>query len=176
MMRPVFDNPWPLAALILAQGACAGFFFWDVLLDSAQLNGVFPLDPHFIIETAAALGLIAGIAVEVQVLFRLLARKAHLERQVSLAQTAFHDVIEAHFERWALTAAEADIAWFSVKGLSIAEIARLRGSAEGTVKSHLNAIYRKADVPNRGALLSLLIDDLMEGPRPLGAEARSKTP
>lgn len=166
MIKTLFDNPWSLAGLILAQGACAGFFFWDVVLDSGQLNGLFPLDIHFVIEAGAVLGLIAGIAVEIRVLFRLLARKAHLERQVSMAQTAFHEVIEAHFEAWGLTAAEADIAWFTVKGLSITEIAQMRGSAEGTVKSHLNAIYRKADVTNRGALLALLIDDLMDGTRP----------
>jgi DNA-binding CsgD family transcriptional regulator len=98
------------------------------------------------------------------VLLRLLARKAHLERQVSMAASALHDVIDAHFRDWGLTASEADVAWFTVKGLSIADIARLRGSAEGTVKSHLNAIYRKAGVANRGELLSLLIEDLMEDP------------
>lgn len=162
MIRKLTDNPLPLVGLILAQSACAGFFVWDVILDGGQLPGLFPLDIHFLIEAGAVLGLIAGIAVEIRVLFRLLSRKAHLERQVSMAQSAFHDVIEAHFEALALTAAEADIAWFTVKGLSIAEIAQMRGSAEGTVKSHLNAIYRKADVSNRGALLSLLIDELMD--------------
>jgi len=38
----------------------------------------------------------------------------------------------------------------------------MRGSAEGTVKSQLNAIYRKAGVGNRGELLSLLIEELMD--------------
>ncbi|WP_439139112.1 helix-turn-helix transcriptional regulator [Roseicyclus sp.] len=166
MIRQITSNPWPLAGLILAQAACAGFFVWDVILDSGELTGLFPINVHFVIEAGAVLGLIAGIAVEIRVLLRLLARKAHLERQVTMAQSALHDVIEAHFEAWGLTAAEADVAWFTVKGLSIAEISQMRGSAEGTVKSHLNAIYRKADVTNRGALLALLIDDLMDGTRP----------
>ena len=91
-----------------------------------------------------------------------LQRKAHLERQVSLAARAFHDVIEERFTAWSLTAAERDVAHFTVKGLSITDIAGLRGSAEGTVKSQLNAIYRKAGVGNRGEFLSLLIEDLVD--------------
>jgi DNA-binding CsgD family transcriptional regulator len=116
-------------------------------------------------ETQAAIRtMLEAEGYEVRVLLRLLARKAHLERQVSMAASALHDVIDAHFRDWGLTASEADVAWFTVKGLSIADIARLRGSAEGTVKSQLNAIYRKAGVANRGELLSLLIEDLMEDP------------
>ena len=164
MIRGLSENPMALGALILAQGACAGIFLWDVVLDGGALHTLWPLDWHFAVEAAAVAGLIAGIAFEIRVLLRLLARKAHLERQVSMAASALHDVIEAHFNDWGLTASEADVAWFTVKGLSIAEIARLRGSAEGTVKSHLNAIYRKAGVANRGELLSLLIEDLMAGP------------
>lgn len=163
MMARLADNPWALIALILAQGVCAGIFLWDVVLDGGRLPALWPLDWHFAVEAAAVLGLITGIVFEIRVLLRLMARKAHLERQVSMAAGALHDVIEAHFRDWGLTASEADVAWFTVKGLPIAEIARLRGSAEGTVKSHLNAIYRKAGVGNRGELLSLLIEDLMAG-------------
>jgi DNA-binding CsgD family transcriptional regulator len=163
-MRGLSENPAAVAALILAQAACAGVFLYDVVLDGGELTRLWPLDWHFGVEAAAVLGLIAGIAFEIRVLLRLLACKAHLERQVSMAAGALHDVIDAHFRDWGLTASEADVAWFTVKGLPIAEIARLRGSAEGTVKSHLNAIYRKAGVTNRGELLSLLIEDLMDGP------------
>jgi hypothetical protein len=63
-----------------------------------------------------------------------------------------------------LTPSEQDVATFLIKGCDIAEIARLRGSAEGTVKAHLNAIYRKADVSGRAALVSILIEDLMSQP------------
>jgi len=73
-------------------------------------------------------------------------------------------VMEGHFRAWWLTPSEQDVATFTIKGCSIAEIAALRGSAEGTVKTHLNAIYRKAGVPGRGQLVSVLIEDLMGGP------------
>lgn len=58
----------------------------------------------------------------------------------------------------------ADVARFLIKGCEIAEIARLRGTAEGNVKAHLNAIYRKSGVSGRAALVSLLIENLMEQP------------
>lgn len=163
MMRLRSDNPYAMAILILAQVACAGFFVWDVVLDGGDLRTLLPLDPHFAVEAVAVFGLILAAVFETRFLLRLLARKAHLEKQVTLAATALHDVIEDHFRKWNLTAAEADVAWFTVKGFGIAEIAEFRGSAEGTIKSHLNAIYRKAGVGNRGELLSLLIEDLMAG-------------
>jgi DNA-binding CsgD family transcriptional regulator len=48
--------------------------------------------------------------------------------------------------------------------MSISEIAVLRGSREGTIKAHLNAIYRKAGVSGRSQLVSLLVEDLMQEP------------
>lgn len=52
---------------------------------------------------------------------------------------------------------------FTIKGCSIAHVAALRGSAEGTVKTHLNAIYRKAGVGGRGQLVNLLIEEILGG-------------
>lgn len=162
MKRPYSEQPAIVIALIAAQTLCAAFFLWDVITDAMRNAASGPVEQMLVLETAATLALIAGIAFEIRVLMRLLQRKAHLERQVSLAARAFHDVIEERFTEWSLTAAERDVAHFSVKGLSITEIAGLRGSAEGTVKSQLNAIYRKAGVGNRGELLSLLIEEIMD--------------
>ncbi|MGD9295546.1 MAG: helix-turn-helix transcriptional regulator, partial [Roseobacter sp.] len=78
-----------------------------------------------------------------------------------VASAAVYDVIAAHFETWRLSPSERDVATFLVKGLDISEIARVRNCAEGTVKAHLNAIYRKSGARNRGELLSLLIDSLL---------------
>ena len=86
-----------------------------------------------------------------------------------MAAGALAELMEDYFRQWALTPSEADVAAFTIKGYSIAEIATLRGSAEGTVKTHLNAIYRKAGVQGRGQLVSLLIEDLLNGPLVPGA-------
>lgn len=158
------DNPGVLTALIAVQSICAAFFLWDVIED-IRPGGIASLSNLYIaVEAAAAFSLISAIAFEVRYLGRLMQRKAHLEAQVSIAAGAFQEIMLAHFDSWGLTPSESDVAMFAVKGLSIAEIAGLRGSAEGTVKAQLNAVYRKAGVSGRGALLGLLIDDLLAAP------------
>src|SRR6056297_1614569 len=158
------DKPQALIALIAVQSLCAAFFLWDVV-DDLGPNGLRALaNLHIAIESIAALALVSAIIYEVRALMALLRRKAHLEDQVSIAAGAFHDIMLEHFHQWRLTAAEQDVAGFTIKGLSIAEIAEMRGSAEGTVKSQVNTIYRKAGVPGRGALLGILVDDLMNAP------------
>lgn len=172
MIRTQSNRPGALVALIAVQALCAAFFLWDVF-DDVRPNGLEAFaSPHITIEALATLSLIAAVIFEARYLMALLRRKAHLEQQVSIATGAFHDIMLDHFHRWKLTPAEEDVATFTIKGLSIAEIAGLRGSAEGTVKSQLNAIYRKAGVPGRGALLGLLIDDLVEAPLISGDEQK----
>jgi len=63
---------------------------------------------------------------------------------------------------WGLTPAEHDVAMMLIKGAPIAEIARLRQSAEGTVKAHCNRIYAKSGGSGRTELVSQFVDDLMD--------------
>lgn len=158
------DHPATLAALIAVQSICAAFFLWDVANDLGPEGMRALANLHLAIEAGAALALLSAIVFEVRYLMALLRRKAHLEEQVSIATGAFHDIILAYFDRWALTPAESDVAMFAIKGFSITETAELRGSATGTVKAQLNAVYRKAGVSGRGALLGLLVDELLAGP------------
>jgi DNA-binding CsgD family transcriptional regulator len=152
-----------LPGVILFQCVCTVFFLIDVVSDLAQSDWSMPADLHMLPEIGATLGLISGIVVLTAYLLRLLRRQAHLERSLGVAQGALAELIEEYFTTWGLTPSEADVATFTIKGYSIAEIAELRGSAEATVKTHLNAIYRKAGVTGRGQLVSLLIEDLMRG-------------
>lgn len=153
-----------LVLVIAVQSFCAAFYVADVVFDGIQDGWTNLIEDEFFFEAAAAAALVSAVIIESWFLMDLLRRKAHLEHQVSIAAGAFHDIIQAHFQRWSLTPSEQDVAQFTIKGMSISEIAVLRGSAEGTVKSHLNAIYRKAGVTGRGGLLSLLIEDLLGEP------------
>ena len=47
--------------------------------------------------------------------------------------------------------------------MSVADIATLRKTAAGTVKAQSAAIYRKAGVSNRAEMISVLIEDLIDG-------------
>jgi len=153
-----------LIALIFFQGISAVFFLGDTISDMLYLGAAAINDLHLQLELMATGGLIVGIAIEIRYLMFLLRRQARFERGMEVASGALNDLIEGYFANWALTAAEQDVAMFAIKGFSIAEIARFRGSQEGTVKTHLNAIYRKAGVAGRGPLVSLLIEDLMSAP------------
>ena len=102
-----------------------------------------------------------AIGIEAQFLKSLLNRKSMLERSLDHVSAEVNEVIIAQFEEWRLSPAESDIAMFLVKGLGTQEIAELRGSAEGTIKAHFNAIFRKAGVHSRAELLSALIDRLL---------------
>ncbi|MFT7594851.1 MAG: DNA-binding NarL/FixJ family response regulator [Paracoccaceae bacterium] len=159
-------TPLILIALIAVQSFCTVFFIADVLADFQAMGGMAAAQVHLYIEALAALSLVAAVVVETNFLLKLLRRKAFLENSLQIANSAIYDVIEAEFESWQLTPAEQDVATFLVKGLSTAEIAEMRGSAEGTVKAHLNAIYRKSGTRNRAEMLSALIDSLMGQPAP----------
>ena len=165
-LTPKTKTPTGVLVLIAAQIICAVFFLSDVIDDFRAYGPMALRDTHILIETASAVLLWIAILFEIHLFFGLLRRTAHLESSLSLAQAAMHDVIEAHFQSWGLTPAEQDVATFMVKGLSISEIADLRGSAEGTIKAHMHAIYRKSGTHNRGEVLSLLIDSLMDDTPP----------
>ncbi len=171
-LRPA--RPWGLIALVAAQTFCAVFFLSDVLSDWRDMGPSIATERHVLVELAAVLALCLAIVFETRYILRLLRREAHLERSVSVASAAMRDVIEAHFDAWRLTPAEQDIAAFLVKGMTIPEIAALRGSAEGTIKSHLNAVYRKSGTQGRGDLLALILDGLIEA-RPEPADVAAAT-
>ena len=148
-------------ALIGVQTVCALVFLWDVVHDLQE-----PLADlwHLVPEAMAGLALFIGIGFEVVYLLHLLQRKASLERSVGMASAQLQDVVQSHFDSWKLTASERDVAALMIKGLSIAEIASVRGSADGTVKAHLNAIYRKSNARNRAEVLSHIMDAMIDKP------------
>lgn len=153
-----------LVLLIAFQAICAAFFVLDISTDLRSLGQSNVTYIHFLPELGATLGLLLGIGFEMRVLVQLMRRQAQLEQGMSVAAGALADVIEGYYRDWGLTASEQDVAGFTIKGYSIAEIATLRGSAPGTVKTHLNAIYRKAEVSGRAQLVSLLVEDLLRAP------------
>jgi DNA-binding NarL/FixJ family response regulator len=151
-----------LIILIAVQAACAAFFVYDVLTDILEggSTSVF----YLVMETLATLSLIAAAALEAQMLRRLLVDKSQTARSMKIARGEMQNVIDGYFRDWSLTPAEADVAALTIKGCSINEIAEMRGSRDGTVKTQLNAIYRKAGVTGRTQLATMLIDDLMGTP------------
>jgi len=152
-----------MIVLIAAQVVCAMVFIGDVMSDSITIDGRIEIDWHLAIEAAASIGLIFGIIFESMYLRNLLARSLLAEQNVKVASGALGDVIFEYFQDWGLTPSEKDVALFAIKGMSNSEIASLRQSSEGTIKAHMNAVFRKAGVSGRNQLVSLLVEDLMDG-------------
>ena len=155
-------NPF-LIALIFIQIACALFFVSDIFLTVLGARSV-PISWRVreMLEIGAAVGLLLGTIFAVNALRNAIRMQAKAEKSLRLVQSAFRDHLDEKFEDWGLTNAERDVALFSIKGLSVAEIAAVRETSEGTVKAQSNAIYRKAGVSGRNQLLSLFIEDLIE--------------
>ncbi|MCG6857752.1 MAG: LuxR C-terminal-related transcriptional regulator [Salaquimonas sp.] len=112
-------------------------------------------------EMALAILALASGLILIRYLFQ---RNRQVEDQLLVASGAFHELMNERFTNWGLTEAEQEIATFTIKGLTIAEIAALRKKSQGTVKAQNNAVYRKAGVSSRTQLLSLFIEDLMAEP------------
>lgn len=168
-----------VAAIVAVQALCAVFFVSDIVISVLGLNAA-PIrwETKELLEIGAALGLVLGVLLGALALARTLRRSVHAERRLRAVSIAFLDLLEERFVAWGLTPAERDVALFAIKGLSTAEIARLRVTSEGTVKAQTAAIYRKAGVSGRPQLLSLFIEDMLAGdlprspagPAPVGLE------
>jgi DNA-binding CsgD family transcriptional regulator len=153
----------PLWAIVVVQAACTLFFVWDIAASVLGLRRA-PLawELRELLEIGAALGLILGVLMGALYLRSVIRSNRAMTDRLRRASGAFAEFLEERFAEWGLTPSERDVAWFTIKGLSIAEIARMRGTSEGTIKAQSNAIYRKAGVSGRTQLLSLFLEDLME--------------
>jgi DNA-binding CsgD family transcriptional regulator len=69
--------------------------------------------------------------------------------------------IEHQFERWNLTAAEADVGLLLLKGLSHKEIANIRNTSERTVREQARTLYRKSGLAGRSSLSAFFLEDLL---------------
>lgn len=157
-------RPMMLAALVLVQGLCALFFVTDVITDAGAAVITRSLRLHTAVEIGVTLSLVFGIALGGLALHDALRRRNSAERGLSIASGAFAELLETFFVRWGLTPAERDIAMMAIKGLSIAEMAAVRGAAAGTVRAQCARVYAKAGVSGRPQLLSIFIDELMSEP------------
>ncbi|MDG1117419.1 MAG: helix-turn-helix transcriptional regulator [Flavimaricola sp.] len=145
-----------LAAAIL-QVSCGIVFTTDVFIELAEFTR------HTWVELVGVIALAIGAVVTLSQYLQLLRRNSKIESELDAASGAFQMVIEGHFRSWNLTEAERDVALLSIKGVSISDIAVLRQTRVGTIKSQCAAIYRKSGVSSRAELVSVVIEDLLTG-------------
>ena len=149
---------WSLFAL---QAICCAYFLMDITWDLLWPTSVNRLADSDVLEALVTIALFFGLAFTGNELRLILTRQDQLEDQIKVASGAFTEVMEARFQSWSLTSAEREIAILAIKGFSIAEMADLRKTKQGTVKAQCASVYRKADVAGRLQLLSIFLDALM---------------
>jgi DNA-binding CsgD family transcriptional regulator len=80
--------------------------------------------------------------------------------------------IDRQLEEWRLSAAEREVAWLILKGLSYKEVAEVRETTERTARHQAIAIYRKAGLAGRAEMAAFFLEDLLE---PRGATSEGAT-
>lgn len=151
-----------LYAIMSVQMACAALFVVFFAVDVSGLTTrPAPYTLREIVQIAAALGLVLSIVLNAILIRKVMQRARQVEQSMKVAAGAIHDLMEAEFDRWGLTAAEREVALYAIKGCSNGEIATMTGKSEGTVKSQSNAVFRKAGVSGRVGLVTHFIDDLL---------------
>jgi len=146
-----------VAVVVVVQAIAAVFFVADALGDVAESG----ITVHIVIEGLIAVALLTGVFLGAWHMRLLLAEAQRREEALAVAQGALAQHIGARFADWGLTAAESDVALFALKGCDAAEIARLRGAAQGTVRAQLSQVYAKAGVTSQAGLVSLFLEDLL---------------
>ncbi len=141
------------------QAIACGFFVIDAYEDLVeQVTTV-----HTTIEALMALGLMLGSFFGISELRRSHRLIHSQEQALATASGALAEVIGEHFDAWGFTASEREVAMLSLKGLDLADIARVRGVAAGTVRAQLTAIYAKSGTSGRAQFTSFFVEDLLSG-------------
>ena len=143
------------------QALCCAYFLYDMFYDLVLPGQATYLGESDVIEGVVTIALFLGLAFTASELRQIMRRQSEITDQLKVASGAFADLLETRFDDWDLTEAERAVAVLALKGYSVAEMAELRQTAQGTVKAQCAALYRKADVSGRLQLLSLFLDALM---------------
>ncbi|MCB6178756.1 helix-turn-helix transcriptional regulator [Rhodobacter sp. Har01] len=146
-----------LVAFLVIQTLAAVFYIGDVFGDLAG-HGV---SAHLVVEALVTLALVLAIGFGAIRLRRTLDVLRAQEAALEVARGALGEVIDGQFGAWGLTPAERDVGMLALKGLDVAEIAEVRGAAQGTVRAQLTRIYSKAGVSGRAQFAAFFVEDLM---------------
>lgn len=146
-----------LAVFLIVQTLGTVFFVGDVIGDLREDPG----SVHFLFEAGVTFVLVLGILFGVWALRRTIELLRAQDAALDVARGALSQVIDRQFTAWALTPAERDVAFLALKGLDVAEIAGLRGAAQGTVRAQLTKIYAKAGVSGRAQFAAYFVEDLL---------------
>lgn len=144
-------------------------------LDAVSDWGAGGSPGHVLAELSVAAGAAAGVALlwarYVRARQDLVATRDTLERARADAELwrrrneetlrGLAAAIDQQLDSWRLTAAEKEVAFLLLKGLSFKEIAAVRGAGERTVRQQALAVYAKSGLGGRAELSAFFLEDLL---------------
>lgn len=157
-----------IAAILLL---IAGIVAFDIYKDS--LEGVVLW--HVLVEGSVAVLALVGVFYLLSGNFKLKHRledeisnfsKFRKEAEVWRADSrkyveGLSRAIDQQLTKWNLTAAEKEVAFLLLKGLSLKDIADVRKTSEKTARAQSMAIYAKAGLAGRSELSAFFLEDLL---------------
>ena len=145
---------------------------------------------HLLLESAATLAALGGAAWAWSRAWRdraaAVQARRQAERDLDLARAeatrwrkeaadalaGLSRAIDQQFERWSLTPAEREVGLLLLKGLSLQQVAELRGVSERTVRQQASTIYTKSGLAGRAELSAFFLEDLMLPAAPVDRSPR----
>jgi DNA-binding CsgD family transcriptional regulator len=82
-------------------------------------------------------------------------------QEASILLKGLSGAIDKQLEIWDLTLAEKEVALLLLKGLSLKEVAEIRGVSEKTARAQSFSIYSKSGLNGRAQLSAFFLEDLM---------------
>lgn len=167
------ENLSRLTRLVLV--LAAGFFLYDLTIDF--IEGEEPA--HFLVELVICTLVVTVLGAELARTVRLNAELKALDAQVGRLRGGVATQVQEQLRHWQLSQSETEIAWLIIKGFSFAEIARLRGVKEKTIRQQATSIYAKSGTANRNDFAAVFIEDLLAHPpsrNPSGSQELRRHP
>lgn len=117
---------------------------------------------HLLFEVLSAAALMFAIQVLLREMRSLREKNDRQSQSLIFLRGEMDAFLRGKFHAWNLSPAESDIVTYMLKGLSIADIAKARSTAEGTVKAQTTNIFRKTGVSSRTELMSVFLDEFLD--------------
>jgi DNA-binding NarL/FixJ family response regulator len=86
----------------------------------------------------------------------------HWETHATELEQGISLEIDQRMEEWRLSEAEREVGMLILKGLSMLEIAKVRGTSDRTVRHQALAVYSKAGVTGRAELAAFFLEDFLD--------------
>lgn len=166
MKSPGLRNPWQVAfvgGVLFVLGISETLLLFDVLSENFGIGFEFYYEHHLVMETLAVFILGISLIVVGATFWHILRENRDYRAKAGLASGEFLRGLGVKFDEWELSDSESEIALLLIKGLTIQEIANVRSTKPGTIKSQSNAVYRKAEVKSRNELVAYFVEDLLGG-------------